>query len=219
MAEPVPQRRMRLLERTQHHGDFSIDVARPAVLEHLAGQPLQHDGQGLLVDLLRLEMVEVEERHLIGDDPAAHAEVEAAAREMVEHADFLDEPQRVVERQAVHAGAEANAPRALGGGGEEEPGHRGQAQRRRVMLGQVIGVEAARVVFLQQAQPALVVLVHGHVAPVEMVEDPEVHGARQRKPPPGGKESGQEKSGTIDSRSSGTPRAHRRGAFHGLLTS
>ena len=72
------------------------------------------------------------------------------AGELIEHADLLDEPERVVERQAVHAGAQADAPGALAGRGQEEAGHRGQAERRRVVLGQVVGVEAGRVVLLEQ---------------------------------------------------------------------
>jgi hypothetical protein len=171
---------MRLLERPQDHRDLTIAVVRSLVLEDLAGQALQDDLQHLLVDLLGLQVMEIEERHLVRHDPPPHAEVESAAREMVEHAHLLDEPQRVVEGEAVHAGPEADAPRALAGGGEEDAGDGRQTERRRVVLGEVVRVEAGGVVLLEQAQPALVVLVHRHVAPVEMVEDPEVHGARKR---------------------------------------
>ena len=145
------------------------------MVEHVARQPLQDDLERLPVDLLGLEMVQVEERHLVGDDAAPHPEVEAAPREVIEHAHLLDQPERVVERQAVDAGPEADAPGALGGRGEEDAGHGRQAERRGVVLGQVVRVEARRVVLLEQAQPALVELGDRHVPPVEMVEDPEVH--------------------------------------------
>ena len=161
-------------------------------------------------------MVEVEKRHLVRHDAAAHAEVEAAAREVVEHAHLLDEPQRIVQRQAVDAGAQTDAPRALGGGGEEESGHRGEAQRGGVMLGEVIGVEARRVVLLQQPQPALVVLVQRHVPIVQMIEDPELHGARQRIPRPRGRKASK-KSSLEKEPPGGVPWAHDRAVHPGRI--
>jgi hypothetical protein len=165
---------MRLLEGTQDHRDFPVRVARAAMIEHLAGQPLEDDLQRLLVDLLGLQMVEIEVRHLVGHDPPSHPEIEAAAREMVQHAHLLDQPERIVEGQAVDARPEADAARALRRGGEEDAGHGREAERRRVVLGQVIG-RTGRVVSLEEAQAALVELVERHVPPVEMVEDPDVH--------------------------------------------
>ena len=147
------------------------------MVEHVGRESLEDDLERLSVDLLGLQMVQAEVRHLVGDDPPAHAEVEAAARELVEHADLFDESERVVERQAVHTRAQTDAPGPLGGRGEEDAGHRRQPERRRVVLGQVVGIEAGGVVFLQEAQPALVELVERHLASVEMVEDSEIHHA------------------------------------------
>jgi hypothetical protein len=79
------------------------------MVEHVGREPLQDHLQALAVDLLGLHVVQVEVGHLVRDDAAADPEVEAAARELVEHAHFLDEPERVIERQAVDAGAEADA--------------------------------------------------------------------------------------------------------------
>ena len=152
------------------------------MVEHVAGQALQDDLERLLVDLLGLQVVQIEERHLVRHDAAPHPEVEPAPREVIEHADLLDQPERVVERQAVHAGPETDAPGALGGRGQEDAGHGRQPERRRVVLGQVVGVEARRVVLLEQAQPVLVEIRHRHVAPVEVVEDAQVH-VPSRGPP------------------------------------
>src|ERR1700694_3023797 len=121
--------------------------------------------------------MQAEVRHLVGHDPPAHAEIEAPARELIQHADLFDQPERVVERQTVDARPETDAPRALGGRGQEEAGHRGQAERGHVMFGQMVGGEPRGVVFLEQPQPALVELVDGHVAMLEMVENAEVHRA------------------------------------------
>jgi hypothetical protein len=123
--------------------------------------------------------MQVEVRHPYGTMPRP-PEVEAAAREMVQHAHLLDQPERIVEGQAVDARPEADAARALRRGGEEDAGHGREAERRRVMLGEVIRIEARRVVLLEQPQAALVVLGHGHVTPVEMVEDSQIHGAGKR---------------------------------------
>jgi hypothetical protein len=174
---------MRLLQGLQDHRDFSIDVSGPAMLEHVAGQPLEDHLEPLAIDLLGLEMVEVEVRHLVRHDAAPHPEVEAPARQMIEHAHFLDEPQRVVERQAVHARPQADPSRPLGRRGEEDAGHRGEAERRGMVLGQVVRVEARRVVLLEQAQPMLVEIGHRHVPPIEVIEDAQVH-VPSRGPPP-----------------------------------
>ncbi len=46
-----------------------------------------------------------------------------------------------------------------------------------MVLGQVIGGEAGRVVLFEKPEPALVELVQRHLPPVEVVEDPEIHRA------------------------------------------
>ena len=47
-------------------------------------------------------------------DSPAHAYLKAPARQVVEHADLLDEPQRLVERQQHDQGTQADAIGALG---------------------------------------------------------------------------------------------------------
>ena len=91
---------------------------------------------------------------------AAHADLQPPVAQVVEHADLFDQPQRVVQRQHVDARAEAQAPRALGHAAQEHVLRRGQAvDRRRVVLGQVIGVEAGRVEALDLHQALAVDLV------------------------------------------------------------
>jgi hypothetical protein len=124
VAEAVPERRVRLLEGPEHHRHLAKGVARTPMVQDLAREPLQNDLERLEVDLLGLQVVQVEVRHLVGDDPAADPEVEATARELIEHAHFFDEPEWVVERHAVHARAQPDAPGPLGGGGEEDARHR-----------------------------------------------------------------------------------------------
>jgi hypothetical protein len=58
----------------------------------------------------------------------------------------------------------------------EEHARRGRhAEGRKVVLGQVIGVEAGRIIGLRHAQPMLVVLGERQVVAIEMIENPKMH--------------------------------------------
>ena len=63
---------------------------------------------------------------------AADADFEAAVAEMVEHADFFREPQRMMRRQDVDQCAEAKPPGALGCGGQKYARRRRKIERRRM---------------------------------------------------------------------------------------
>ena len=86
-----------------------------------------------------------------GDTPRPTPSIEAAAAHLIEHAHFLDQPQRMIERQKINQRAEAQAAGALRGGGEEQAGRCRGTERRRMMLGEVIAVEPGAVVGLDQA--------------------------------------------------------------------
>ena len=73
--------------------------------------------------------------------PAAH---------LVEHADLVDQPQRVIERQQVDHRAEAQLFRPLRDGREKDAGRRCVAERRVVVLGEVIAVKTGAVVRLDE---------------------------------------------------------------------
>ena len=70
---------MRLLERPQHHRHLAIRVPRPAMLEDIVREAGQNHLERLAIDLLGLERMQVEVRHLVRHDAAANAEVEATA--------------------------------------------------------------------------------------------------------------------------------------------
>ena len=78
----------------------------------------------------------------------------------------------MMERQRIDQRAEAKALRALGDGGEVNAGRGGQPERRRVMLGGMIGVEAAAIVGLDDLQPFLVERVQGEVIAIEVAKIP-----------------------------------------------
>jgi hypothetical protein len=72
---------------------------------------------------------------------AAHPQHQPAAAQMVEHADFLVEPERMVEREHVNQWPQPDSVRALECGREKYARARCPAERRRMMLGQMIAVK------------------------------------------------------------------------------
>src|SRR5215470_1759314 len=87
----------------------------------------------------------------------------------------------MVERQQIEQRAEADAPRFARGGGQKHARRRRHRQRRRVMLGEMIAVEAGGLGRLQQDESILVGLLQRLAARVDVIEDTELHVAF---PPP-----------------------------------
>src|SRR5215471_16127037 len=110
-------------------------------VEHLVGQPLAHELDRLRVDLLRVLWVDAVVFELDGRGAAPEAEFEASAAQLVEHADLLDQPQRVVKRHRPDQRTEPKPSRALRHGGEEHARRGRHPERRRMVLGKMIGVE------------------------------------------------------------------------------
>ena len=84
---------------------------------------------------------------------AAESDLHPAAAHVVEHADLLGQTQRMVERRHVDHGPELQTPRALRDGGKIDVGGRRPAERRAVVLGDVVGIEAQSVQRLDDPQP------------------------------------------------------------------
>ena len=167
---------MRRLERAQFHRKAGVAVPLARVVQGLVSERGEDDLERLLVDLPHLGMGDAEMAELEERDAAPHAELEPAPPEMVQHADFLRQPDRVVEREDVDQGAKQHRPRPLGDGGEENAGGGRHAERRRVMLRHVVAVDSRRLVPLDHPQPVLVeVRQRDLAAAVDMVEDAELH--------------------------------------------
>src|SRR5882672_1750875 len=84
----------------------------------------------------------------------------------------------MIERQRVDQRPETQPARALRDRGEKDARRRGEAERRRMMLGDVIGVEAEPVVGFDDLQPGLVVVTKREIVAVEMIEDAELHSTK-----------------------------------------
>src|SRR6516162_462014 len=87
---------------------------------------------------------------------------------------------RMVERKRIDQRTEAQALRALSHRGEENAGRGGKAQRRRVMLGGVIRIEAAVIVSFDDLQPLLVECAQRTIVAIEVVENADFHSSSHR---------------------------------------
>ena len=144
----------------------------------LRGQALEEDREALVEALAPALPVDVEEADLDRRDAGAHTELQAAAAEVIEHADLVDEPQWVIERQAVDERPQTQRRGALRRGGEEDARRGGVAERRAVVLGEVVGVEPGVLVALDEREALLELLADRQPALVDLVEDPELHVCR-----------------------------------------
>jgi hypothetical protein len=166
---------MRLLQRGDLHRHVAEGESLALVVEHFPGQALDHHLDRLGVDLLRLVRIGAVVFDLDRHGAAPEADLEPAAAQVVEHADFLDQAQRMVQRHRPDEWAEAQPAGALGDGGQEHAGRGRHAERRRMVLGEVVGVEPRALVGLRNLEAILVKVRQRTAIAVEMVEDAEFH--------------------------------------------
>jgi hypothetical protein len=99
---------------------------------------------------------------------------------MVEHADFLCEAERMIERKQVDQWSEVKPLRALRDRGQKDARRGRHAERGRVMLGQVVRVKSRLVGSREHIEPARIGLAEGLIlAALDVIEDSErdfVHG-------------------------------------------
>src|SRR6516164_5048365 len=119
--------------------------------------------------------IDAEKPDLDRRDTAADAKQKAATAHLVEHADLFDQAQRVVKRQQIDHRSKAQMPSSLSHCGQKDTRRRRIAERRRVMLGQMIAVEPGAVVGFDQFEPLLKLLGQRHPTVVDMVKDPKTH--------------------------------------------
>jgi hypothetical protein len=83
--------------------------------------------------------------------------------------------QRMMEWKGIDQRPEPQTLRALSDRGEENAGRGGKAERRRVVLGGMIRIEAATIVGFDDLQPLLVKLVQGPIIAVQVIENADFH--------------------------------------------
>ena len=127
-------------------------------IHRIARQRLHDDVIRLDIGRLRPVRIDSPISQLVRRGAAADADLDAASAQMIEHADFFGEPQRVMRRQHIDQGAEAKASGALRNRRQKNARRRRQIERRRVVLAHMIGAEAAGVVQLDQLEAVLILL-------------------------------------------------------------
>src|SRR5215470_12330540 len=98
---------MRLLQRPQDHGHVLEAIELALERQHVRGQALLDDAEGFGKLPWSLRRIHAEKTDLNWRDTAPHAQLETAAAHVIEHADFLDQAQRMIERQQIDQWSEA----------------------------------------------------------------------------------------------------------------
>ena len=167
---------MRPLHRMQDHRHLveTIEFSRERQL--IRREALEQHLECFVVHRLRLREIERVIRGLERRHAAADPELESSAAHLIEHADFLDQPQRMIERQQIDHRAEAEPGGALRQCRKENAGRRRAAERRAMMFGEVIGVKARAIISLGELEPPGEQLTVRHACIVQVIEHAEFHG-------------------------------------------
>src|SRR5262247_3788997 len=149
-VDAIPDWRMRLLQRFQLHRDILEGKKVAAKIEGSLGEALYNQLQSFHVDLLRFCRIESIKGSFSGRGATAKADLQPSTAHLIKHTDFLDQPNRMVKRQRIYQGAKTKSLRALPHGSQEYAGRRCHAEGRRVMLGNMIGIEAYLIISLDK---------------------------------------------------------------------
>ena len=102
---------MRALHRPQHHRHLVEAIEFAVECQLVGGEALEQHLERFVVHRAGLREIERVVRGLERRHAAADAELETPAAHLVEHADFLDQAQRMIERQQIDHRAEAQLVR------------------------------------------------------------------------------------------------------------
>src|SRR5215813_11171298 len=172
---------MRALQRPQDHRHVAKSVMLALEGQFVAGKALEDEFEGLVIDFAGLREIEAVSASLERRHAASDPELEPPAAHLIEHADFLDQAQRMIERQEIDERAEAQRLGALRYGREKQPGRGGAAKRRRVVLGDVVAIDAAAVIGFDQLEPIGVECAERAAPVVHVIEYAEFHAAPRRR--------------------------------------
>src|SRR6266581_615285 len=146
VAAGKPERRIRLLQRFVVQLDVAVVVVPALEIEHLVFTRCKEYLERFTVALARfLDAFHVEDQRFDRRHAASYAELEAPARELVEHADLVVEAEGVVPGQAEGERPQAQPPRALDHRRQQHARRAVDGKRRALVLGDEIGVQAGLV--------------------------------------------------------------------------
>src|SRR6201981_633674 len=92
---------MRALQRSQDHRTVVKSVMLAIERQFVAGKALEDEFEGLVIDFAGLREIEAVSASLERRHAASDPELEPSAAHLIEHADFLDQAQRMIERQEI----------------------------------------------------------------------------------------------------------------------
>ena len=105
---------------------------------------------------------------------AANAQLQPPAAQVVEHADLLIKPQRMMQREDVDERTEFDSPRPLRHGGEKHARGRRHPEPCRMMFSDMIGVIALGLDYADELQPILELLTERCPVVIKVIEDAEL---------------------------------------------
>src|SRR6267154_2801672 len=143
-------------------------IMRPFVRQPVLAQSRDDHLERFLEYLARFEKIYVVITQLERRDSAPHSNLEAPAAHLIEHADLLDKPKRIVEREQIDQRPQMNPPRARRDCSEEYTRRRRASERRAVMFRQMVAVDVGGVGGLKQTEALLVQLFEWNLAPFKI---------------------------------------------------
>ena len=177
----VPERRVGLLEWLDPDFQVLVAVVLSLVVEQSGCGSLGEQVHLLVEYFPAVSEVDVELLCLHRRDSPAHTQVQASVAEVVQHAELVVQANGIVEGQQVHQWPQPQLRCALRRRRQEYRRRRGDAERRQVMLGQVIAMKPAAVGEFQHFQPVFENLVRGRLVPLDPVEQSEVQRVGQSR--------------------------------------
>ena len=113
---------MWFLNRAQLHRKIGVVVIPAVVVQHLAGETVEHDLERFVVEATDFGVRDTKMADLECRDATPNTELETPPAQVIEHANLFDQPERSVERQNIDQRPEKDAAGALGDCGEEHAG-------------------------------------------------------------------------------------------------
>src|SRR5262249_32100089 len=137
----VPDWRMWTLHRFGLHKVVFVVVEAALEVENVSLERTHQHSECFLIHGRCLRGIDSKTLMFDERTAAAHAHGQTAAAQLVEHADFFVEAQRVVKRQYVDERTQPDGTCPLNGACQKHAWARRHSQWGRVMLGEVIAVE------------------------------------------------------------------------------
>jgi hypothetical protein len=135
----------------------------------------EHDLDGLFCHGYAVIEVEPEFSELAGAHALADAEIEAPARQIIQHGGLSGEPQWVMEGHGVDVVAETHVGGALDGRSDHQIGAGQQGIIGEVVFGEPAFAEPQRLRQGDLVQHLGVGLIMGHPAPLTVVKESKIH--------------------------------------------